>query len=56
MLYDDSVEDAARGALTSVRTATSWFSAAPAAPAPGCSVQLGGMNGKQMLLLEAAGS
>ena len=51
MFYDDSVEDAANGPLTTVATRSSWFSAGGA-----CSVQPGGMNGKQSLHLGTKGS
>lgn len=51
LLYDDSVEDAAKGPLTTVATRDSWFSAGGS-----CAVQDGGMNGQQSLLLESKGS
>eukprot|EP01043_Picozoa_sp_COSAG02_P036873 COSAG02_NODE_2732_length_8141_cov_41.736011_2_plen_280_part_00 len=51
LLYDDSVEDAAKGPLTTVATRDSWFSAGGS-----CSVQTGGMNGAQSLLLGNKGS
>jgi hypothetical protein len=51
LLYDDSVEDASKGPLTTVATRDSWFSAGGS-----CSVQTGGMNGAQSLLLANKGS
>ena len=51
LLFDDSFEDAAKGPLTAVATRDSWFSAGGS-----CTVQLGGMNGNQSLLLGAEGS
>lgn len=43
--------DPATGPLTTVATREAWFSAGGS-----CSVQTGGMNGRQSLLLESEGS
>ena len=52
MIFVDSVEDASKGPLTADAIHSSWFSAGGGA----CSVQAGGMNGNQSLLLEGKGS